>query len=88
MHNIMTLAALWLSLAVLATMISYGLGIATALSEIMVGIAAQGILGTWLGLTILNPKSEWIQFLASIHPTPGHVPKTHISHFHLRILWI
>lgn len=65
MHNMLTLAALWISLALLATIISYVLGIATALSEIMVGIAAQAILSTWLGLSLLDPKAEWIQFLAS-----------------------
>ena len=65
MQNMLTLAAIWISLALLATIISYVLGIATALSEIMVGIVAQAILGTWLGVTLLDPKTEWISFLAS-----------------------
>lgn len=65
MHSMLTLAAVWISLALIATLVSYVLGIATALSEIMVGIAAQAVLGTWLGLTLLDPKAIWIQFLAS-----------------------
>jgi len=65
MNHIYILFTLWISLALIATLLSYGLRIATALSEIMVGIGAQLIIGTWLGLKLLDANATWIQFLAS-----------------------
>jgi Kef-type K+ transport system membrane component KefB len=57
-------AALWVGLAVISAILSSTLRLATALSEILVGVAAQLILATWLGLKILDPTQSWIQFLA------------------------
>jgi Kef-type K+ transport system membrane component KefB len=57
-------AALWLGLALLATLLSIWLGIATALSEIVVGIIAQLIIGALIGATALGTSSSWVQFLS------------------------
>lgn len=64
MNEILIFAALWMGLALLSTILSSWFRIATALSEIMVGIIAQLIIGTWLGLKILDTSAGWIQFLA------------------------
>jgi Kef-type K+ transport system membrane component KefB len=54
------LAALWLGLALFAGMASIWLRVATALSEIVVGIIAGAILGT----ALLGVDHAWIKFLA------------------------
>lgn len=64
MNQILMLAALWVSLALLSTILSSWLRIATALSEILVGIFAQLIIGVWLSSKILDPNQIWIQFIA------------------------
>jgi len=64
MNQILILAALWVGLALISTILSSWLRLATALSEILIGIAAQLIIGTWLGSTLLDPSQVWIQFLA------------------------
>jgi glutathione-regulated potassium-efflux system ancillary protein KefC len=58
------LAAVWLGLALVAALISIWLGIATALSEILVGIIAQLIIGTAFGAEALGAHTPWVQFLA------------------------
>jgi len=55
-----TLAALWLGLALVAGLASIWLRVATALSEIMVGIAAGAALGT----LAMGVDQEWVKFLA------------------------
>jgi len=45
MHEVWGLAALWLGLALIATLLSIWLRIATALSEIVVGTVAQLLIG-------------------------------------------
>ena len=57
-------AALWLGLALLATLISIWLRIATALSEIVVGTVAQLIIGATLGAALLHTDESWIKFVA------------------------
>jgi glutathione-regulated potassium-efflux system ancillary protein KefC len=59
------LAALWLGLALLATLLSIGLRIATAMSEIIVGTVAQLVIGAALGVAALGTDQSWIRFLAS-----------------------
>ena len=54
------LAALWLGLALFAGLVSIWLRVATALSEIMVGIVAGAVLGT----ALLGVDQGWIKFLA------------------------
>jgi glutathione-regulated potassium-efflux system ancillary protein KefC len=55
-----TLAALWLGLALVAGLVSIWLRIATALSEIVVGVVAGAALGT----VALGVDHEWVKFLA------------------------
>lgn len=49
MTEIWTQAALWLGLALIATLLSIWLRIVTALSEIVVGTVAQLAIGAFLG---------------------------------------
>jgi glutathione-regulated potassium-efflux system ancillary protein KefC len=63
--EIYSLATLWLGLALLATLISIWLRIATAMSEIIVGTVAQLVIGVAIGATALGTDQSWIRFLAS-----------------------
>jgi len=65
MTEIYSLATLWLGLALLATLLSIWLRIATAMSEIIVGTVAQLIIGAVLGGAVLGTDQSWIKFLAS-----------------------
>ncbi len=58
------LAALWLGLALVATLLSIWLRVATALSEIVVGTVAQLIIGATIGTTLLHTDDSWIKFLS------------------------
>jgi glutathione-regulated potassium-efflux system ancillary protein KefC len=64
MTDIWTLAALWLGLALIATLLSIWFRIATALSEIVVGTIAQLVIGAMLGAAVLGTDKSWIKFLA------------------------
>ncbi len=64
MTDIWAQATLWLGLALLATLASIWLRIATALSEIVVGIIAQLIIGAALGSTLLAGDGSWLKFLS------------------------
>ena len=58
------LAALWLGLALVATLVSIWLRVATALSEIVVGILAQLFIGALVGTAVLGGDQGWIKFLS------------------------
>ncbi len=58
------LAALWLGLALIATLVSIWLRVATALSEIVVGTIAQLLIGALLGTAVLGGDQGWIKFLS------------------------
>lgn len=58
------LATMWVGMAFCATLLSIWLRIATALSEIVVGTAAQLIMGALLGGAVLGANEPWIKFLA------------------------
>ncbi len=58
------LASLWLALALVATLLSIWLRVATALSEIVVGTVAQLIIGATLGTALLHTDDSWIKFLS------------------------
>jgi glutathione-regulated potassium-efflux system ancillary protein KefC len=58
------LAALWLGLALVATLVSIWLRVATALSEILVGILAQLFIGALVGTAVLGGDQGWIKFLS------------------------
>lgn len=63
MHEVWGIAALWLGLALIATLLSIWFRIATALSEIVVGTVAQLIIGALIGTT-LGSDQPWIKFLS------------------------
>lgn len=63
MQDVWGLAALWLGLALIATLLSIWLRIATALSEIVVGTVAQLLIGALIGTT-LGSDTPWIKFLS------------------------
>jgi Kef-type K+ transport system membrane component KefB len=58
------LAALWLGLALIATLLSIWFRIATALSEIVVGTVAQLIIGAFIGAALLGADDSWIKFVS------------------------
>jgi Kef-type K+ transport system membrane component KefB len=58
-------AALWLGLALAATLISIRLRIATALSEIVVGTVAQLLIGAFVGTALLGTTESWVTFLSA-----------------------
>ena len=66
MTEVYLLAAIWVGLALIATLISIWLRIATAMSEIIVGTVAQLVIGAALGATFLGTDQGWIKFLSSI----------------------
>lgn len=66
MTQIYELATLWLALALGATLLSVWLRIATAMSEIIVGMVAQLLIGAAFGAAALGADQSWIKFLASI----------------------
>ncbi len=64
MTEVWSHAALWLGLAVAATLFATWLRISTALSEILVGTVAQLAIGTFIGIEALGVKAPWITFLS------------------------
>lgn len=66
MENTLFTAALWLGLALFAALLSIWLRISVALTEIVVGVVAQLLIGAALGSEALGAKSEWVRFLASV----------------------
>ena len=64
MTEIYALAALWLGLALVASLLSIWLRIATAMSEIVVGTIAQVIIGALIGTAVLGADETWIKFLS------------------------
>src|SRR6202047_2584463 len=66
MTGVWALAALWLGLALVASLISIWLRISTALSEIVVGTIAQLIIGAAVGSAILGTDESWVKFLSGI----------------------
>jgi Kef-type K+ transport system membrane component KefB len=57
------LATVWIGLALLATLLSIWLRMATALSEIVVGTVAQLVIGAALGSS-LGAGESWVKFLS------------------------
>lgn len=74
MTEILSLAALWLGLALLATLLSIWLRIATALSEIVVGTVAQLVIGAAVGAAVLGADVTWIKFLSGTGASCRHWP--------------
>jgi glutathione-regulated potassium-efflux system ancillary protein KefC len=66
MTGFWALAALWLGLALVASLLSIWFRISTALSEIVVGTIAQLIIGAVIGSAVLGTNESWVQFLSGI----------------------
>ena len=64
MDNTWFLAALWIGLALIATLLAIWFRVSTALSEIVVGTAAQFIVVVLIGGAGLRAQMPWIGFLA------------------------
>lgn len=64
MTDVWATAAMWVGLALLATLLSIWLRVATALSEIVVGTVAQLIIGALAGTAALGAQEPWIKFLS------------------------
>ena len=64
MTDVWARAALWLGLALVATLLSIRLRVATALSEIVVGTVAQLLIGVTVGQALLGTSEAWITFLS------------------------
>src|ERR1022692_3685029 len=71
MEQVWFSAALWLVLALVATMLSIWFRISTALSEIVVGTVAQLIIGALIGTEVLGAKSGWVGFRTHRHRSVG-----------------
>ncbi|MCX8023031.1 MAG: cation:proton antiporter [Syntrophorhabdaceae bacterium] len=65
MEHIFFTAALWLGLAVIASIIAYHLKISIALVEICVGVAVAAVIHYYGFNDILGVNQEWLRFLAS-----------------------
>src|SRR5271155_4779385 len=66
MTGIWALAALWVGLALIATLLSIWLRISSALSEIVVGTIAQLIIGAAVGAAVLGTDESWVKFLSGL----------------------
>ena len=66
MTEIWAQAALWLGLALAATLLSIHLRIATALSEIVVGTIAQLLIGVAIGAALPATDTSWLRFLSGL----------------------
>ena len=64
MENVWFVAAIWVGLALIATLLAIWFKLSTALSEIVVGTVAQLVIGTFVGTEALAGRSEWVTFLA------------------------
>ncbi len=66
MTAVWSLFTLWVGLALIASLLAMWLRVSTALTEIIVGTAAQLIIGTAFGATALGSDEGWIKFLAGL----------------------
>jgi len=66
MHEMWFQAALWLGLALVATLVSIWLRISVALTEIVVGTVAQLMIGAVLGSQALDAGASWVKFMAGV----------------------
>src|SRR3984893_16972579 len=66
MTSVWALAALWLRLALVASLLSIWLRVSIALSEIVVGTVAQLIIGAAVGAAVLGTDESWVKFLSGL----------------------
>ena len=60
MENVWFAAALWVGLALVATLLAIWLKISTALTEILVGTVAAFALSLMIGGDVLNPRAHLV----------------------------
>jgi glutathione-regulated potassium-efflux system ancillary protein KefC len=65
MTETFALAALWLSLAVVATILANHLKVSMALTEICVGVAAGYVADRFFGPNAMGANVDWLKFLAA-----------------------
>jgi len=66
MEHVWFTAAIWLGLALAATLLGIWLRISVALTEIVVGTVAQLIIGSTIGPKFLDASEGWVAFLAGV----------------------
>jgi Kef-type K+ transport system membrane component KefB len=64
MANTWVLSAVWVGLALFATLLAIWFRVATALSEIVVGVVAQLVITAFLGAGGLLGNTQWVVYLA------------------------
>lgn len=65
MTEAFAIAALWLALAVLATILANHFRVSMALMEICVGVVAGGIAEHYCGAELLGVNVDWLRFIAA-----------------------
>ena len=60
-----TIAAVWLALALLSTVLAYRLKISMALMEICIGAIAGFIATQYIGPDVMHANADWLVFIAS-----------------------
>ncbi len=60
------IAAMWLGLALIATLVSIWTRVSVALTEIVIGTVAQLVIGAALGQNALGAGEGWVKFLAGM----------------------
>jgi glutathione-regulated potassium-efflux system ancillary protein KefC len=64
MTYVWTLAALWFALALVSALFAIWFRVSVALTEIIVGVLAQLVLGSFFGADVLGTNEPWVKFLA------------------------
>jgi glutathione-regulated potassium-efflux system ancillary protein KefC len=64
MTGVWALAAMWFGLALIASLVSVWFRGSTALTEIIIGIVAQLIIGAIIGSGVLDTNDIWLKFLS------------------------
>src|SRR2546430_16419797 len=64
MTGVWALAAMWFGLALIASLVSIWFRGSTALTEIIIGIVAQLIIGAIIGSGVLDTNDIWVEFLS------------------------
>lgn len=63
MDHVWSIAALWMGLALVATLVALWFNVSSALAEIVLGTIAQLVLSVWWGVD-LGARLPWVAFLA------------------------
>ncbi|MBI4561045.1 MAG: cation:proton antiporter, partial [Candidatus Rokubacteria bacterium] len=66
MEEAFKVAAIWLSLAVVSTLLASRLRVSMALVEICVGVFAAAVSGRFWGPDSMGANQDWLKFIASL----------------------